>query len=95
MKRPLALEHLSLSILLVPTPNKGRNDLGAQRRGTHPTQPPCAPSSSVKSRETGTIWSKQTSSPVMAILRCVYRKRLRAGSRGEDRARRPAGRMDL
>lgn len=75
----LATEHSS--------PYQGRNDPGAQRRGTHTTQP-VAPSSSVKSRETGTIWSKETSSPVMAILRCVYRKRLRAGSRGEDRAHR-------
>lgn len=71
-----------------PPPNKGRKDLGAQRTGIHTTQPPIAPSSSVKSRETGTIWSKETSSPVMAILRCVYRKRLRTGSTGEDRASR-------
>lgn len=69
----------------MPNP-KGKNDLGAQSRGPHPTQRPVAPSSSVKSLETGTIWSKETSSPVMAILRCVYRKRLRAGSRGKNQA---------
>lgn len=80
-KRPLAIEHSS--------PYQDRKDPGApeERDSHHPD--PVAPSSSVKSRETGTIWSKETSSAVMAILRCVYRKRLRAGSGGEDRVHGP------